>query len=145
MSGGFVYLTAIMDWYSRYVLSWEVSVTMDSEFCVSALDSALRQYGSPDIFNTDQGSQFTSTEFTDTLKEAEVQISMDGKGRAMDNIFIERLWRSVKYEEIYPKEYPSVQALRESLYVYFDFYNTERPHAGLKEKTPIEVYKWCLQ
>jgi putative transposase len=129
---GFAYLTAIMDWYSRYVLSWEVSVTMESEFCVSALESALRLYGKPEIFNTDQGSQFTSVEFTDTLKSADVQISMDGKGRAMDNIFIERLWRSVKYEEIYPKEYPSVQSLMESLDVYFDFYNTERPHSGLK-------------
>ncbi len=145
MPGGYVYLTAVIDWYSRYVLSWEVSVTMESEFCISALGSALRQYGSPEIFNTDQGSQFTSTEFTDTLKDAEVQISMDGRGRAMDNIFIERLWRSVKYEEIYPKEYPSVQALRESLKVYFDFYNTERPHAGLKQKTPVEVYQWCMQ
>ena len=114
----------------------------NSEFCISALDSALRQYGTPVIFNTDQESQFTSTEFTDTLKEAEVKISMDGKGRAMDNIFIERLWRSVKYEEIYPKKYLSVQALRESLDVYFNFYNTERPHAGLEEKTPFEVYKF---
>jgi len=144
LSGGFAYLTAVMDWYSRYVLSWEVSVTMDSDFCVATLESALRQYGSPEIFNTDQGAQFTSNEFTGILKEAEVQISMDGKGRAMDNIFIERLWRSVKYEEVYLKEYSSVQDLRESLDVYFDFYNYQRPHSSLSSKTPANVYHGCM-
>ncbi len=144
MSGGFVYLVAIMDWYSRYVLSWEVSVTMDCEFCVSALDSAIRQYGSSEIFNTDQGSQFTSIDFTDTLKTADIQISMDGRGRAMDNIFIERLWRTVKYEEIYIKEYTSVESLRKSLASYFVFYNTERPHASLDDKNPIDIYERCL-
>ncbi len=144
MPRGFVYLVAIMDWYSRYVLSWEVSVTMDSEFCVSALDSALLRYGGAEIFNTDQGSQFTSTTFTDTLKNADIQISMDGKGRAMDNIFIERLWRTVKYEEIYIKEYASVQSLRESLSDYFSFYNEERPHASLNDKSPLSVYQCCL-
>jgi putative transposase len=145
LPGGFVYLTAVMDWYSRYVLSWEVSVTMDSDFCVSALESALRRHGRPDIFNTDQGSQFTSNDFTGTLKDAEVLISMDGKGRAMDNIFIERLWRSVKYEEIYLKEYTSVRELIWSLRVYFDFYNNQRPHDSLGGKTPAEVYWECMQ
>lgn len=141
---GFVYLTAVMDWYSRYVFSWEVSVTMDSSFCVSALESALRTHGTPEIFNTDQGSQFTSKEFTDTLKDAEIMISMDGKGRAMDNIFIERLWRSVKYEEIYLKEYTSVEDLMRSLKVYFDFYNNQRPHASFGGKTPADVYWGCM-
>jgi putative transposase len=145
MPRGFVYLVAIMDWYSRYVLSWEVSVTMDSEFCVSALDSALRWYGGTEIFNTDQGSQFTSTAFTDTLKNADIQISMDGKGRAMDNIFIERLWRTVKYEEIYIKEYGSAESLRKSLSDYFRFYNQERPHASLNDKSPLSVYQCCLE
>jgi putative transposase len=145
LAGGFVYLVAVMDWYSRYVLSWEVSVSMESDFCVSALESALRRHGRPDIFNTDQGSQFTSKDFTGTLKDAEVLISMDGKGRAMDNIFIERLWRSVKYEEVYLKEYDSVRELIRSLKAYFDFYNNERPHASLGGKTPAEVYWECMQ
>lgn len=137
---GFVYLTAVMDWHSRYVLSWEVSVTMDSEFCVSALERALRCWGKPDIFNTDQGSQYTSQEFTGVLKNNGVKISMDGKGRAMDNIFIERLWRSVKYEEIYLKEYSTVDALRKALKKYFYFYNNERPHQSFNAQTPAEVY-----
>jgi len=107
-SGGFVYLTVVIDWYSRYVLSWEISVNMESEFCISALESALRRYGRPEIFNMDQGAQFTSIAFSDILKDADVHISMDGRGRALDNVFIERLWRSVKYEEIYPKEYDNV-------------------------------------
>lgn len=145
LAGGFVYLTAVMDWYSRYVLSWEVSVTMESDFCVSALESALRRHGRPDIFNTDQGAQYTSNDFTGKLKDAEVLISMDGKGRAMDNIFIERLWRSVKYEEIYPKEYGSVGELTECLKVYFDFYNNERPHSSFGRRTPKEVYWECMQ
>jgi len=115
ISAGFVYLTAVIDWHTRYVLSWEVSVTMDSTFCVSALESALRRYGRPEIFNTDHGAQFTSLEFTSTLKEAGVQISMDGRGRALDNVFIKRLWRGVKYEEIYVKEYQSVPDLVRSL------------------------------
>ena len=140
MQGGFVYLTAVMDWYSRYVLSWEISVSMDTEFCISALDRALRNYGSPVIFNTDQGSQYTSLEFTGILKNHDVKISMDGKGRAMDNIFIERLWRSVKYEEIYLKEYESVHELRRALKKYFHFYNNERAHKSLDHQTPAEVY-----
>ena len=140
MAGGFVYLTAIMDWHSRYVLSWEVSVSMDSEFCVSALERSLRNYGNPAIFNSDQGAQFTSREFTGVLKEHGISISMDGKGRAMDNIFIERLWRSVKYEEVYLKEYSSVKELRNELKKYFYFYNHERPHQSFDGQTPAEVY-----
>ena len=141
LATGFVYLTAVMDWYSRYVLAWEVSVTMESSFCVSALESALRRHGRPEIFNTDQGVQFTGEAFTGTLKDAGVTISMDGKGRAMDNIMVERLWRSVKYEEIYLKEYASVAELIGALRRYFVFYNEERPHQGLDGHTPAEVYR----
>ena len=140
LAGGFVYLTAVMDWHSRYVLSWELSITMDSEFCVSALERALRCHGTPYIFNTDQGSQYTSLEFTKVLKDKDIKISMDGKGRAMDNIFIERLWRSVKYEEIYVNEFESVEQLRKALKTYFDFYNHERPHQSFDAQTPAEVY-----
>lgn len=140
MAGGFVYLTAVMDWFSRYVLSWEVSITMDNEFCISALERALRCHGTPSIFNTDQGSQYTSQDFTGVLKDEGIKISMDGKGRAMDNIFIERLWRSVKYEEVYIKEFRSVEELRNSLKRYFEFYNNERPHQSFDGKTPAEVY-----
>jgi len=140
LSGGFVYLTAIMDWHSRYVLSFEVSVTMDDDFCVSALESAIRRYGRPDIFNTDQGAQYTGKKFTGVLMEHGIQISMDGKGRAMDNIFIERLWRSVKYEEVYLHEYQNVKELIKALKQYFDFYNFERPHQSLDGKPPGEVH-----
>ncbi len=140
LAHGFVYLTAVMDWYSRYVLSWEVSVTMEEAFCVSALESALRRHGRPEIFNTDQGSQFTGEAFTGVLKAAEVKISMDGKGRAMDNIMVERLWRSVKYEEIYLKDYESVGELTAALKQYFTFYNEERPHQSHGGQTPAEVY-----
>jgi putative transposase len=140
MSGGFVYLTAVMDWHSRFVLSWEVSITMDTEFCVSALERSLRLYGSPEIFNTDQGSQYTSKEFTSILLTHGVRISMDGKGRAMDNIMIERLWRTVKYEEIYLKEYRTVSELKTALKAYFYFYNYERPHKSLGGKSPADIY-----
>ncbi len=140
MSGGFVYLTAVIDWYSRFVLSWEVSVTMDTEFCVSALERSLRLYGSPEIFNTDQGSQYTSKEFTGILHDHGVKVSMDGKGRAMDNIMIERLWRTVKYEEIYLKEYKNVSELKAALKTYFHFYNYERPHKSLGGKSPADIY-----
>ena len=140
LPGGFVYLTAVMDWYSRYVLSWEVSVTMDDDFCVSSLGSAIRNYGTPEIFNTDQGSQYTGEAFTGLLKSNGIKISMDGKGRFMDNIFIERLWRSLKYEEIYLKEYTTVKELSRELEKYFEFYNNERPHQSLGAKTPAEVY-----
>ena len=140
MPGGFVYLTAVMDWHSRYVLSWEVSLTMDDDFCVNALKSAIRRHGAPEIFNTDQGAQYTGKAFTDELKAHGVQISMDGKGRFMDNIFIERLWRSLKYEEIYLKEYSTVKELIQELKKYFEFYNYERPHQSLNKQTPAEVY-----
>jgi putative transposase len=137
---GFVYLTAVMDWHSRYVRSWEVSVTMAEDFCVSALESALRRHEQPQIFNTDQGAQYTGQAFTGTLKQADIRISMDGKGRCTDNIMIERLWRSVKYEEIYLKEYESVSELIHALKHYFAFYNDERPHQSLDGQTPAEVY-----
>ncbi len=141
LAHGFVYLAAVMDWYSRYVLAWEVSVTMEEEFCVSALESALRRHGRPRIFNTDQGSQFTGDTFTGVLKDAGVAISMDGKGRAMDNIMVERLWRSVKYEEVYLKDYESVGELTAALRQYFTFYNEERPHQSHGGQTPAEMYQ----
>ena len=137
---GFVFLTAVMDWYSRYVLSWEVSVTMEEDFCVSALERALRRYGRPEIFNTDQGSQYTGAAFTGVLNGYGIDISMDGKGRAFDNIMIERLWRTVKYEEVYLKEYDTVEELVTSLREFFEFYNYARPHTSLGEKTPAEIY-----
>jgi len=144
MQGGFVYLIAIMDWYSRKVLSWEISGSLEDSFCVSTLARALRLYPKPLIFNTDQGSQFTGKDFTDLLKEHDIQISMDGKGRCMDNIFIERLWRSVKYEEIYLNEYATTAILRKALRKYFHFYNTERPHQTFNGMTPGEVYGLSL-
>ena len=139
MLHGFVYLTVIMDWYSRYVLSWEISTTMDAAFCVSALDQAL-ELSRPGIFNTDQGSQFTSTDFIKRLEERQVRISMDGRGRAYDNIFVERLWRTVKYEEVYLHQYTKVSDARRSLDKYFLFYNMERVHESLEYRTPYEVY-----
>ena len=139
MAYGFMYLVAIIDWFSRYVLSWELSNTLDSDFCVTALTRSLK-YGIPDIFNSDQGSQFTSHDFTDQLLTAGIQISMDGRGRVMDNIFIERLWRSLKYEDIYIKEYETVKQLYQGLEQYFDFYNNDRPHQSLGYKTPAMVY-----
>jgi putative transposase len=141
LNGGFVYLVAVMDWFSRKVLSWEVSNTMDDSFCISALERAIRLYGRPDIFNTDQGSQFTGNAFTSVLKENNIQISMDGKGRAIDNIFIERLWRSVKYEDIYIKDYSNVNDLNSGLNKYFYFYNNERPHQSFNGSTPCEMYE----
>ena len=140
MPHGFVYLTAIMDWASRYVLSWEISVTMNDDFCVNALKSALRRHQAPEIFNTDQGSQYTGAAFTGTLKEKGIKISMDGKGRCMDNIFIERLWRSVKYEKIFLEEFDTVPKLLAGLKEYFEFYNFERPHQSFSGKTPAEIY-----
>lgn len=136
---GFIYLMAVIDWFSRYVLSWEVSVTLDTSFCLEALDRALRG-AKPEIFNTDQGVQFTSHEFTDRLKAASVQISWDGRGRALDNIFVERLWRSVKYEEVYLKDYQTVPEAVRSLRAYFTFYNDERVHQSLDYRTPAQVY-----
>ena len=140
MARGFVYLVAIMDWHSRKVLSWRLSNTMDTSFCVEALNDAIDQFGAPDIFNTDQGSQFTSDEFTSVLKEHDVSISMDGKGRWMDNVFIERLWRSVKYEEVYLKAYEGMKDASVSLARYFEFYNTRRRHQSLDEQTPDTIY-----
>jgi putative transposase len=140
LSRGFLYLVAVMDWWSRYVLSWELSITLDADFCVSALERALES-DSPEIFNTDQGVQFTSEAFLAPLKEREILISMDGRGRALDNVFVERLWRSVKYEEVYLKDYRSVIEAAEWLGAYFRFYNTERLHQSLEYRTPEEVYK----
>lgn len=144
LDGGFVYLVAVMDWYSRKVLSWEVSASMDDSFCISALERALRLYPAPDIFNTDQGAQFTSNGFTGVLKDHGITISMDGKGRCMDNIFIERLWRSVKYEEIYLNDYDSTEGLRKALRKYFHFYNAERPHQTFCGATPLEIYQQSM-
>ena len=137
--GGFMYLVAVMDWHSRYVLSWELSNSLDRWFCVDALNSALA-YAKPEIFNTDQGSQFTSKEFTGVLKQKGVRISMDGKGRCMDNIMIERLWRSLKYEDIYLKHYQTVDELYDGLTRYFYTYNHERPHQSLGYETPANIY-----
>lgn len=137
---GFIYLVAIMDWFSRYVLSWEISITLETDFCVSALKRAL-EGGGPEIFNTDQGAQFTSTEFINELKRNEIRISMDGRGRVQDNIFVERLWRTLKYEEVYLKDYETVFEAVECIRAYFWFYNEERMHQALGYKTPAEVYK----
>ena len=139
MSRGFLYLVAIIDWYSRYVISWRLSNTLDAEFCVAALEEALSR-GRPEIFNTDRGSQFTGEAFTRLLKEHDVRISMDGKGSYNDNLFIERLWRTVKYEEVYLKAYEDGREARISLGKYFRFYNTIRPHQSLGYRTPGEVY-----
>lgn len=139
MKRGFIYLTVIMDWFSRYVISWKTSITIDTRFCLDALSSALT-IGVPEIFNSDQGSQFTSTEFTSRLLDNNIRISMDGRGRVFDNIFIERLWRTVKYEEVYIKDYTDVWEAEGSLGAYFHFYNTERPHSALGYMTPYEVY-----
>lgn len=139
LSSGFVYLVAIMDWYSRYVLSWSLSVTMDVNFCLEALEEALR-VARPEIFNSDQGSQFTSENFTGRLEKEGIKISMDGRGRAFDNIFVERLWRTVKYEEVYTHDYGIVSTAMEGFKRYFEFYNKERLHESLGYKTPEEVY-----
>ena len=139
LAHGFVYLVAILDWYSRYVLSWELSITLEKEFCLEALKKAL-WIPKPEIFNSDQGAQFTSEEFTGLLEDTEVRISMDGRGRLYDNIFVERLWRTVKYEEVYLHDYRTVQEARERLASYFRFYNTERLHETLGYRTPHEVY-----
>jgi putative transposase len=136
---GFIYLVAIMDWYSRYVLSWEVSTTLEKEFCLEAMERAL-SYSKPEIFNSDQGSQFTSIEFVGMVEACGVRISMDGRGRAWDNIFVERLWRTVKYEEVYLKGYETVREARQGLGTYFHFYNNERLHQSLGYRTPREVH-----
>jgi putative transposase len=140
MARGFCYLTAIMDWASRRVLSWRLSNTLDASFCIEALEEALERYDAPEIFNTDQGSQFTCEGFTSVLADHGVRISMDGRGRWMDNVFIERLWRSVKYEEVYLKAYENLSEARRGLGAYFDFYNHRRRHQGLSDRTPDQVY-----
>ena len=135
-----MYLVAVMDWYSRRVLSWEVSTTMDESFCVSALERALRLYPKPEIFNTDQGSQFTGRAFTGVLIGHDIAISMDGKGAWRDNVFVERLWRSIKYEEVYLRAYDSVGEARQSIGRYLEFYNDRRPHSSLDGMTPDQAY-----
>ncbi len=137
---GFLYLVAIMDWATRHVLAWRLSNTMDARFCVEALEEALARYGKPEIFNTDQGSQFTSVDFTGVLRQADVAISMDGRGRCMDNIFIERLWRSLKYEAVYLHELTDGFKAERVIGAWIDFYNTERPHSALDGQTPAEAY-----
>jgi putative transposase len=141
MKRGFLYLVTVMDWYSRAVLSWRLSNTMDSDFCVAALEDALNRYGVPEIFNTDQGSQFTSYDFTKTLRDAGVRISMDGRGRWLDNAMIERLWRSLKYECVYLKEYETGSELRRSLVWWFGFYNGRRPHSVFNGRKPMEIFQ----
>ena len=140
MARGFMYLVAIMDWHTRKVLSWRISNTMDSDFCVEALEEALSRYGTPEVFNTDQGAQFTADAFTRVLKNHNVTISMDGKGRWIDNVFVERLWRSVKYEDVYLRAYETPAALRAGLAKYFRFYNGRRRHTALNRRTPDAVY-----
>ncbi len=140
MRRGFVYLVAVLDWYSRRVLSWRISNTMTTDFCLDAVREAISRHGRPEIFNTDQGSQFTSSEFTGLLKEQGIQISMDGRGCWRDNVFVERLWKSVKYEEVYLKAYDSVSAAKAGLGTYLNFYNTRRPHQSLDGKTPDAIY-----
>ena len=144
MRQGFVYLVAIMDWYSRRVLAWRLSNTLSTDFCVEALEEAITRYGAPEIFNTDQGSQFTSAEFTDVLKTHAIRISMDGKGCWRDNVFVERLWRTVKYEEVYLKAYDTVSAAKASLGRFFEYYNRRRPHQSLDDETPDAIYFACL-
>jgi len=140
MARGFVYLAAVVDWFSRRVLSWRLSITMDVSFCIEALEEAIEKHGRPEIFNTDQGAQFTSQAFTRRLKEEGIQISMDGKGRWADNVFVERLWRSLKYEHVYLHAYESVGEARRKIGSYFEFYNSRRPHSSLEAHTPDQVY-----
>jgi putative transposase len=140
MARGFVYLAAVVDWFSRRVLAWKLSITLETEFCIAAVNEALALHGKPAIFNTDQGSQFTSVAFTGLLQEQKIEISMDGRGAWRDNVFVERLWRSVKYEEVYLRAYDSVSDARASLGRYLDFYNSRRPHSSLGALTPEQAY-----
>lgn len=140
MKRGFVYLFAVLDWASRRVLSWRLSNTLTTDFCIDAVQEAIHHYGAPDIFNTDQGSQFTSLEFTQLLKDNGIAISMDGKGCWRDNVFVERLWKSIKYEEVYLHAYETVSAARSAIGRYLDFYNSRRPHSALDGETPDEFY-----
>lgn len=145
MRHGFVYLTAIIDWHSRFVLGWKLSNTMEDAFCVEALEEVISKWGKCLIFNTDQGSQYTGDAFISVLKNAEIKISMDGKGRALDNVYIERLWRSVKYENVFLKCYETMKDLKSGLDEYFRFYNYQRPHLSLNKKTPWEIYSKSLE
>jgi putative transposase len=140
MERGFVYLVAVIDWFSRKVLSWRVSNSLTADFCVEALEEAITRYGKPEIFNTDQGSQFTAAEFVGVLKQNEIRISMDGRGAWRDNVFVERLWRSVKYEEVYLHAYESVSAAKAGIGKYLAFFNMRRPHTSLDRQTPDTVY-----
>lgn len=145
LARGFVYLAAVIDWFSRKVLAWRLSITLSADFCIEALDEALARHGTPEIFNTDQGSQFTSVDFTMVLKNAGIAISMDGKGAWRDNVFVERLWRTVKYEEVYLRAYASVSEARASIERYLTFYNRTRPHSSLGGRTPDQAYLSRLQ
>jgi putative transposase len=140
MAKGFVYLAVVLDWFSRRMLSWRVSITMEASFCVETLEDALARHGRPEIFNTDQGSQFTSEDFTDPLLERGIRISMDGRGRWLDNVFVERLWRSLKYEEVYLKAYASIPQAKQQIGRYFEFFNQQRRHQSLDDQTPDTVY-----
>ena len=140
MARGFVYLAAVVDWFSRRVLAWRLSITLEATFCIEAVEEALARCGRPEIFNTDQGSQFTATAFTEVLRRNEIAISMDGKGAWRDNVFVERLWRSIKYEEMYLRAYDSVAEARTSIGRYLAFYNGRRPHSSLDRRTPDQAY-----
>jgi putative transposase len=140
MARGFVYLAAVVDWFSRRVLAWRLSITLEATFCIEAVEEALARYGRPEIFNTDQGSQFTAMAFTEVLHRNEIAISMDGKGAWRDNVFVERLWRSIKYEEMYLRAYDSVAEARTSIGRYLAFYNGRRPHSSLDRRTPDQAY-----
>ena len=140
MARGFIYLAAVLDWFTRRVLAWRVSITLEADFCIEAVEEALAKHGTPEIFNTDQGSQFTSTDFIKVLAAREIKISMDGKGAWRDNVFIERLWRSIKYEEIYLRAYASVSEARAGIGRYLTFYNSRRPHSSLDGRNPDQAY-----
>ena len=140
MARGFIYLAAVLDWFTRRVLAWRVSITLEADFCVEAVEEALARHGTPEIFNTDQGSQFTSTDFIKVLAAREIKISMDGKGAWRDNVFVERLWRTIKYEEVYLRAYASVSEARAGISRYLTFYNSRRPHSSLDGKTPDQAY-----
>jgi putative transposase len=144
MARGFVYLTAVMDWFTRRILAWRLSNTMEASFCIDAVEEALAKHGCPQIFNTDQGSQFTSTEFTSVLINNAISISMDGKGAWRDNVFVERFWRTIKYEEVYLRAYDGVEEARQSIGRYIAFYNARRPHAALDGRTPDQAYSYPL-
>ena len=140
MARGFIYLAAVLDWFTRRVLAWRVSITLEADFCIEAVEEALARHGTPEIFNTDQGSQFTSTDFIKVLAARQIKISMDGKGAWRDNVFVERLWRTIKYEEVYLRAYASVSEARTGIGRYLTFYNSRRPHSSLDGKTPDQAY-----